>query len=388
MKNLSHLLLFLTLIISVNYPQTQDHTRLDINCKTCHACEVPTKDDPCLLACPRFSMTREYPSPEEITNVIIMDKLVDKYTPVVFSHKLHAQMSEMTGGCLGCHHYNTLGPILSCNACHLEQRQRDNVRVPDLKAAYHQKCLSCHRQWSRQTECKSCHIKKDESENFSLTKVEYELEKKSHPPVKVPGKIVYKTEYEKGNLVTFYHNDHAKTFNLDCVNCHINENCIRCHDTEKTGDGNNGFYDQPIKISLPKEEQHNKCFNCHENNKCSFCHNNKEKNSFNHKDRTGWELGKYHQDLSCLKCHRSKTDYSGIKQSCNSCHFDWNIESFEHKITGLILDDIHIEIDCEDCHVGRDFSIKPVCENCHDDKSFPQDLPGRLTKKTNQSNKD
>jgi hypothetical protein len=149
MRKIFHLLLIIAFFTTIIFSQEKSHAQLNITCKTCHACEVPTKDDPCLIACPRLSMTKEFPSHEVEPIVIFISELEDRYTPVIFSHKVHAQMSEMTGGCLGCHHYNTLGPILSCNECHSKERKRDDVRVPDLKGAYHQQCLSCHRQWSR-----------------------------------------------------------------------------------------------------------------------------------------------------------------------------------------------------------------------------------------------
>lgn len=378
MKALANILLLISLLSPRLVSQSNNHNHLDFNCKTCHQCEVPTKDDPCLIACPRFSMTKEYPSPDSVTNVIVIDKLEEKYTPVIFTHKLHAQMSEMTGDCLGCHHYNTLGPILSCNDCHPQNRKREIVRLPDLKGAYHQKCLNCHRQWSRRTECTSCHQEKDKIK--SLTVVEPELKTKSHPPVKVPTKIIYQTAFDKGNLVTFYHNDHSKQFGLDCVSCHKNENCIRCHDIEKTGNIKNGFYDTPVKVTFPEEERHKRCFNCHREDKCTLCHNKVEKKPFDHQTRTGWELNRYHKDLSCRKCHQSGTDYSKVRKECNSCHFDWNSESFDHKITGLMLDEYHIENSCEDCHTNRNFSNNPVCNDCHDEKKFPEDKPGKLIK--------
>ena len=89
----------------------------------------------------------------------------------------------------------------------------------------------------------------------------------------------------------------------------------------------------------------------------------------------------YHQKLSCRKCHQNREDYSDIKKDCNNCHFDWNAESFNHNITGLILDEDHIENACEDCHVGRNFSIIPTCNDCHDDKAYPKDKPGKLSGK-------
>ncbi len=378
MKVLGRILFIFSLLSSSVISQTKDHAQMDFNCKTCHVCEVPTEDDPCLIICPRFSMTKEYPSPDSITQVILIDKLEERYTPVVFTHKLHAQMSEMTGGCLGCHHYNTLGPILSCSACHSINRKRETVRLPDLKGAYHQKCLSCHRQWSRQTECKSCHQEKDKVKSSTLTGVDTELKMKSHPPVKIPTKIVYQTASEKGKLVTFYHNDHSKQFELACINCHKNENCIRCHDAEKTGNIKNGFYDTPVKVNLPEEERHKRCFTCHKEDKCVICHSNAEKKSFNHKIRSGWELNRFHKNLSCRKCHNNAAKYSDVKKECNSCHFGWNSESFDHKITGLVLDEDHLENSCEDCHINLDFKRNPECDSCHDDKNYPEHKPGKL----------
>ena len=378
MRKLFHLLLVITFFTTIIYSQGKNHSQSNLTCKTCHACEVPTKDDPCLIACPRLSMIKEYPSPEVRPDVIVIDELEDRYTPVIFSHKLHAQMSEMKGGCLGCHHYNTLGPILSCNECHSEERKREDVRVPDLKAAYHQQCLDCHRQWSHQTECVSCHQEKSEGKSLDIPEVTSELLMKSHPVVEEPTKIVYDTQYEKGKIVTFFHNDHAKLFGLECVSCHKNENCISCHDLEKISNGENGNYDSPIKIQLTEDERHNRCFACHENNKCSYCHKNKEMKPFDHGLRTGWALQKSHQNISCIKCHGSKTNFTGIDNKCNNCHFDWNIETFDHQITGLILDEDHAENDCADCHIDRDFSVNPTCDDCHDDKNYPEEIPGKL----------
>ena len=75
-----------------------------------------------------------------------------------------------------------------------------------------------------------------------------------------------------------------------------------------------------------------------------------------------------------------KSEFTGLSSSCTSCHAGWNLKTFNHKITDLILDDMHIEFDCGDCHIGEDFSKKPSCENCHDDKNYPDDKPGKLVK--------
>ncbi len=53
-------------------------------------------------------------------------------------------------------------------------------------------------------------------------------------------------------------------------------------------------------------------------------------------------------------------------------------ENFDHKVTGLILDEDHIENDCEDCHIEKNFEINPACKNCHDDKNYPEYKPGKF----------
>ena len=47
-------------------------------------------------------------------------------------------------------------------------------------------------------------------------------------------------------------------------------------------------------------------------------------------------------------------------------------------VTGLVLDENHIENDCEDCHVNKNYSVKPTCEECHDEITYPDKLPGKM----------
>ncbi len=378
MNNHLFFLIILVLYNQVFYSQEKDHSQLKLNCRSCHSCQVPTKDDPCLHECPRYSMIREDPAPNSGPNIVVLDAIKDQYLPVIFPHNLHAQMSEMTGGCLACHHHNTLGPIISCVECHSKTRQREDIRVPDLKGALHQKCLSCHRQWSRKTECVSCHAKKDDKESWTITEVSSEFEMKSHPNVKQPNKIVYETIYSINKLVTFFHNDHTKQFALDCVSCHKNENCIRCHDSKKTLNVKNGYYDHPLKVDISEELRHSRCFDCHENNKCSFCHKNKITEPFNHLSRTGWALSNYHKNLSCSKCHESKIDYTGLNNECLSCHSVWNSGNFNHGITDLMLDENHVDNDCIDCHKESIFAENIRCDDCHDEITYPDRIPGKL----------
>ena len=99
---------------------------------------------------------------------------------------------------------------------------------------------------------------------------------------------------------------------------------------------------------------------------------------FNHAASTGWALNKNHINLACTVCHKKGKEFTALDNKCISCHPDWNSMSFNHKVTGLVLNETHSEFECGDCHLNKDFSKKPSCENCHDDKSFPKDKPGTL----------
>ena len=375
---LATIVFFLITAAHSQIKQNIQHSKTNITCKTCHISEVPTKADPGLRACPRFKMIIKYPSPESSPNVVVLKKLENRFGPVVFPHRLHAQMSEISGGCKTCHHYNTLGPILSCKQCHSVKRKREDVSKPDLRGAYHQQCLSCHREWSHKTECVSCHKRKEKKINLKQTIAKYKL--KIHPKIKTPTKIVFKTQSNKGKYVTFYHDQHIKKFGFKCINCHKNQTCIRCHDLKNITNKELMYYEHPVEVHFSKEQHHEECFSCHKENKCSFCHKDKVSAPFNHGLITGWPLNKFHKKLACQKCHGNKKQFTKLDKNCNKCHSSWNSKNFDHKITGLILNEDHKDNDCEDCHINRDFSKKPTCDNCHDNKSFPKDKPGKLVK--------
>lgn len=356
----------------------KNHSKLNIQCSTCHTCDVPTKSDPCLIMCPREKIVTVYQKPEETPELIVIDQIEDRYGPVYFSHKIHAQMSDMGGGCEGCHHHNTSGPILKCNSCHETTRKREDVSIPDLKGAYHRQCMDCHREWSHDTGCNSCHILKKDLKNISKDKLQKKYSGKDHPVVLEPAKLVYETNSDKGKLVTFYHDDHTKKFGINCTTCHKQESCTKCHDVNKADNT------KPIKVSTKKtfKEQHRNCISCHsESENCNRCHSDKVLEPFDHAKKTGWALNKYHINLSCTKCHGSKQPYKKVDNKCLSCHNSWLEGNFKHSVTGLQLDEIHIELSCEDCHTDNNFAIKPNCNGCHDDYSFPNQKPGSIIKK-------
>lgn len=370
MKKILVILLILISGPGINAQQSQgkDHSKLNISCKTCHTCNVPTQNDPCLVDCPREKIVTVYQKPEKTAELIVINQIIDRYSPVYFSHKIHAQMSKMSGGCKGCHHYNTSGPILKCINCHETSRKRVNVTLPDLKGAYHRQCMECHREWSHETGCNSCHKLKKDFKRTQKDQIKKKISGKDHPVVLEPTKISYETKSNKGKIVTFYHDDHAKRFVIDCTTCHKQESCTKCHDVNKSSNDKPKSF--PVKKSF--EEQHKKCISCHKNDNCNSCHHNNEIERFDHTKKTGWALSKYHINLSCIKCHGEKIPYKKLASGCISCHQGWNNETFKHSITGLQLDETHLDFSCEDCHVENNFAVNPGCDGCHDSYDYPK----------------
>jgi hypothetical protein len=388
-------LIYLFIFFTSAFGQTKlpkSHSPLyNLTCKTCHSCDVPTREDPCLIPCPRNGMVTVYQSADKTVDIVKLDDLSKKYTPVVFQHRMHAQMSGMSGGCKTCHHYNTSGPIQPCKNCHESERKREDISKPDLEAAYHRQCINCHREWSHENNCESCHALKSANNVTANNKIDLKLPNgKQHPKLTEPTKIVYETNYDNGKIVTFRHDEHIKLFGAECISCHTEENCSKCHDKTKTNsimqpvsglptpEGAGGQASMPIKIHKAEDQHHKPCFTCHQNDACTLCHLSKPAGPFNHEVRTGWALNKFHQSLSCSKCHGTSNTFSKLDNKCENCHKNFTTGKFEHKITGIILSENHKDLDCIECHKEKDFSKAPTCAGCHDDKSFPKDKPGKL----------
>ena len=358
---------------SKNQTVSSDHVNQTLTCKSCHSSEYPTKEDPGLIECPRQNMVTVYHPTSEGPDVVVIDEMSENYSGVVFSHKLHTHMSEMSTGCTGCHHYNTTGPVLNCRKCHESTRIREDVSIPDLKAAYHRQCMACHKQWSNDNGCNTqCHSRKSPDSQVRLQQLVKEITGKSHPTRPEPVKMVWETNYEKGKIVTFFHDEHVRLFNLKCSDCHSNDNCVKCHESKNRTD-----FSSTIQVKKSEEEHHKPCNGCHYINACQKCHKENEMTPFSHGKTTGWNLKGYHSKLSCEKCHGSDKPYKKLNNNCTSCHKNFTKDEFNHKLTGLVLSEIHNELDCKDCHIEGNFAKTPVCSGCHDDKSFPAQLPGK-----------
>jgi len=368
------LIVFASTFLPAQQSPGKNHSSSTINCKTCHSCDVPTKAEPCLVICPREKIATVYQKPEQTPDLITIDQLSDRYGAVYFSHKIHAQMSVMSGGCENCHHHNTSGPILKCNNCHESSRSREDVSRPDLKGALHRQCVDCHREWSHETGCNSCHELKHDKKKNQTEQVRRKLAGMTHPPLIEPKKIVFETNYSKGKMVTFFHSDHNKKFQIECTSCHKNETCLKCHDVKNISTDTKKI----VKANASLDEHHKLCFSCHKTDNCASCHTTKPAESFDHEKRTGWKLNRFHAVLACSKCHGTKIPYSKLDKNCTNCHGNWDNKNFQHAFTGLQLNETHAELNCEDCHLEKNFAVKPSCNNCHDNYSFPKQKPGKL----------
>lgn len=350
-----------------------NHQNQTLKCSTCHTCEIPTKEKPCLIKCPRDQMISIDIKPEEGPKVLTIDRLknqTDIYEPVIFTHRLHAEMAEMAGGCKMCHHYNPPGNVIGCKECHSVERFRGDVSKPDLKGAYHQQCMNCHRQWSGKVECESCH-KLNAIQRKSNKLKEINIDKKVHQKIEPPKTVTFNTPNTKGKIVTFLHDEHVKLFSLECQDCHSNESCNKCH-----------YKFKPTPASkLSTNEKHLKCSNCHDaKSNCSTCHSNVISYGFEHKKRTGFDISKFHKNLTCQRCHVEKGKFTGLSSDCSTCHGIWNKTNFKHSLTGLSLDETHNEFECAECHQNKNYQ-NPVCSNCHDDKKYPNEKPGKILRK-------
>jgi len=276
--------------------------------------------------------------------VVLLDQLSSQYVPVIFAHRLHAQMTGISGGCEVCHHFNPAHRILACRECHSASNP-ESLAKPGLKGAYHRQCLNCHREWSHETACAVCHAKKTADSTRVVLPDPTDIMGILHPNAKEPVIKIYQTSYEHGTLVTFRHEDHVKRFGFKCVSCHREQNCSRCH--------NNGS--GPARVRTLKEH-HSPCATCHE---------------------TGNEQTAKSPNLAANR------NAHPPKDTCAGCHADKETRPFSHEQTGLALDDSHKDAACPDCHTAAGvnrYRVSPTCSSCHEEQekiSYPSKLPGK-----------
>jgi hypothetical protein len=349
-------------------------------CSSCHTCDNPMPGSLCLRACIRGAAWEE--AEKRAPDLVILNELEALYLPVPFDHRGHAEMAEMTQGCVVCHHHTPEGAEHpACKSCHEVSPVREDMRKPSLKAAYHRQCLSCHREWSHETACGVCHPPKaglgGRNPRMGIPSKD-DIIGTMHPPIPEPDVEIYETKhlFRAGTNVVFRHKEHIHRFGFRCVECHREDNCLRCHEEGRE-------HTQEVKTL---EEHHNPCVTCHDvvdPEKCGHCHYEEGKPEpprFDHAN-TGWPLDRYHKQKGCRDCHVA-VRFVKLDRECNSCHSDWEPDSFDHAVTGQLLDSNHEDIDCADCHADRKFDSPPRCDECHEEEEgivYPAKRPGPLT---------
>ena len=329
----------------------------NLACSLCHTCAFPTHSDICLRkdVCLRSAGAGlQGGLPGE--TVMVLDEMEKVYDPVYFSHEKHAQMSEMSGGCTNCHHFvpATQGHP-ACKECHAPNAENSKIE-PGLKAAYHRQCLDCHSEWDTETHCEWCHRKKrggmSDAELANLPNLIHQA------PLEVKNLILFDTSYEDGGVVPFHHKNHVELYNRDCSICHKDESCVSCHV--------HGDQSHPMGL-LSEIDLHDTCYQCHDKEKgCKECHGRNSNDLFDHAD-VGWPLQAYHKVLQCKDCHHIPGKYEANDPRCETCHYEgFDEKHFNHGVTGVVLDDVHLDSDCADCHTNG-FGVHTTCDNCHDD---------------------
>lgn len=298
--------------------KTSSPARQEVRCSECHSCPNPTAAKSCLVPCPR-------PMPAGGPNVVLLNQLSKQYEPVIFAHRQHAQMSELSGGCAVCHHFNPVGRILACSNCH-SATQAGTILKPDLRGAYHRLCLECHREWNQDTKCAVCHAVKTAQSPPVVLPASGDIMGILHPDVQAPEVKIFQTSYPLGKMVTFHHQEHVQQFGFQCADCHHQEDCSDCHEPQAASQHAKGL-----------EAMHAVCSQCHQT--------------------------------------------TGGPEECAHCHSERQTPLFSHKQVGLVLSADHQIASCTDCHAGARYHQKPTCSACHGtDVSYPAQLPGTKVK--------
>jgi len=359
-----------------------------IDCGGCHVCDDPTKENPCLRMCPRsvaevIAEAAHERLPDDVVLLGAFEWQERRFMPVRFTHKLHADMAGTAGGCQVCHHHTTGGQMHpSCSTCHkpvFVKSPGEEMRMPNLKGAYHRQCMGCHREWCHNTKCLICHLPReaDDTEPIAVEKVLPRTDVALHPPIENPEHIRHKTDHEAGPYVVFRHKEHIELYGYKCENCHKGQTCSRCHEQAEEA--------RPPRTETTRRERHSACFPCHEDCACERCHSQQERPEPKRLDHAaaGFSLGKYHERLTCRACHKRLFFIRKLEGDCGFCHEDWEPDTFDHAVTGQVLDENHAEIDCAECHLEGQFDRPPSCEECHDPEdgvAFPAKRPGPVVK--------
>lgn len=99
------------------------------------------------------------PTPTPVPDKITIDRIVNLWQAVEFTHGDHVDYAE---NCAACHHHSAQGVTPACSQCHSTSQVADSSTTGlSLKAAYHKQCIGCHQDMGSGPEkCIECHAKR------------------------------------------------------------------------------------------------------------------------------------------------------------------------------------------------------------------------------------
>ena len=249
-----------------------------------------------------------------------------------------------------------------CEACHAQPL--GSLRMAD-------KCLACHTavkeelakgdgfhgRFSTTDECRACHTDHGGTDG-TLTLAD---------PTGFP--------HEKTGFSLVAHPVNGSGASFHCADCHtqtvtkfVPQTCETCH-AEK---------DQPFMTA------HVEAFGLG----CRACHDGIDTygKDFTHET---WPLAGKHAEATCVACHKGATTPEALRatettcagcharddvhegrlgSACADCHnpSTWTEAAFDHNVTRFKLTGKHMQVECLQCHVNRQWTgLGLTCEACH-----------------------
>lgn len=268
-KRLKSIIIILFMIIgpvkAQNLEGIPSHALIkELNCQACHSCVNPSLADPCLRFGPHlFFEHGKKLMPEQLPpELVIINNIEEKYESVHFKHRKHMHMAQRMEDCAECHHYWPPDlPKQKCRTCHNPNTVRHDLDMISLNGAYHRKCLGCHVEWGKSTNCEVCHASKNKEHSEKMAKALSKFRVMERPNFKL-----YLTLYFTGPVVNFNHQKHADMTNVACADCHVKQPCTTCHYQGE----------RPATMNpLAREGVHGTCRLCHDvmtQGTCEKCH--------------------------------------------------------------------------------------------------------------------
>jgi len=351
-------------------PLSQAHAHLEgmSNCTQCHDIGQKVPDSKC-LSCHEeidelINAGKGYHASREVRSQTCIDCHSDhhgrKFEMTRFNEE--AFNHELTGYSLEGQH-----AVIDCRSCHTSDNIKDaEIRKrEDTFLGLGAACLNCHNDYHQNTlgnDCASCHGmdafrpagKFDHNETeFVLLGVHTSVSCEDCHPIEMRNG----NEFQQFSDVAF----------SDCVSCHTDPHgglpgkCSACHTETEFQDkryiarfshGLTGF-------DLKGKHSSLSCFDCHSNNQSA---------SQLFGDRAGIA------ENDCVRCHEDIHE-GRFGTDCVRCHNESSFLSlnegfeFNHDVTAFPLEGLHIEVDCNSCHIDsyRDPIAHATCVDCHDD---------------------